>query len=61
MALSCTREIQVGYQEKFLLRKSGEVLEQAAQGSGGVTILGGVHEKGRCGTEGHGLEQSGMG
>ena len=56
MALSCTREIQVGYQEKFLLRKSGEVLEQAAQGSGGVTILGGVHEKGRCGTEGHGLE-----
>ena len=29
--------------------------EQAAQGSGGVTIPGGVHEKGRCGTEGHGV------
>jgi len=28
--------------------------EQAAQGSGGVTIPGGVHEKGRFGTEGHG-------
>ena len=35
-------EVQVGYQEKFLLRKSGNALEQAAQGSGGVTIPGGV-------------------
>ena len=26
-----------------------------AQGSGRVTILGGFQEKGRCGTEGHGL------
>jgi len=30
-------------------------LEQAAHGGGGVTIPEGVQEKGRCGTEGHGL------
>ena len=48
-------EVQVGYYEEFLLRKSDEALEEAAQGSGGVTIPGGVHEKGRCGTEGHGV------
>ena len=30
----------VEYQEKFILRKSGEILEQAAQGGGGVTIPG---------------------
>ena len=31
---------------------SGEALEQAAQGGGGVTIHGGVREMWRCGTEG---------
>jgi len=31
------------------------VLEQAAQGDGGVTIPGGVQETFRCCTEGHGL------
>jgi len=30
-------------------------LEQAAQGSGGVTIPGGVQKKCRCGTMGYGL------
>jgi len=30
-------------------------LEQAAQGSGGVTIPGGVQKTCRCGTSGHGL------
>jgi len=30
-------------------------LEQAAQGSGGVTILGGVKKIYRCGTSGYGL------
>lgn len=30
-------------------------MEQAAHGGGGVTIPEGVQEKGRCGTEGHGL------
>ena len=41
------------------LRKSGEALEQAAQGGGGVTVPGGVQERWRCGTEGH--ELVGMG
>ena len=39
----------------FLLQKSGEALEQAAQGSGEVTITGGVQETFRCCTKGHGL------
>ena len=39
---------------RFLLRKSGEALEQAAQGGGGVVVLGGVQEEGRGGTEGCG-------
>jgi len=30
-------------------------LEQAAQGSGGVTIPGGVRKTYRCGTSGYGL------
>jgi len=47
-------EVQVGYQEKFLLRRRGEALAQAAQGGGGVTILEGVQEMWRCSTEGHG-------
>jgi len=34
-------------------------LEQAAQGSGGVPIPGGVQKTCRCGTSGHGL--AGMG
>lgn len=34
--------------EKFILWKCGQVLEEAAQGSGGV------HGIFRCGTEGHG-------
>ena len=33
---------------------SGEALEQAAQGGGGVTIPGGGQEPWRCGTEGRG-------
>ena len=49
-------EVQVGYQEKLILRKSSEVLAQAAQVGGGVTIPEGVQEVWRCGTEGHGLE-----
>ena len=43
-------EVRVGYYEN-LLRKSGEALEQAAQGGGGVTIARGVQEAWRCGTE----------
>jgi len=58
MALICCGDVQVGHQEEFILRKSGEVLAQAAQGAGGVTIPGGVQEPCECGTEGCGLEQS---
>ena len=42
MALSCTGEVQVGYQEKFLLGNSGGELVQAARGGGRVTVPGGV-------------------
>ena len=48
-------EVQIRYQEKFLLHQSGDALAQAAQGSGGVTVPGGVQEPWRSGTEGHGL------
>jgi len=33
-------EVQAVNQEKFLLRKSGEAVKQAAQGDGEVTIPG---------------------
>ena len=48
------RDIQVGYQETFLLQKSGEALAQAAQGGRGVIVPAGVQELWRCGTEGRG-------
>lgn len=41
--------------KKNNLRKSGQALEQAAQGGGGVTSIGGVRELLRCGTEEHSL------
>jgi len=34
------------------------VLQQAAQGVGGITFTGSVQEKGKCGTEGHGGDGS---
>jgi len=34
---------------------SGQALEQADQGGGGVTIPGGVQKTCRCGTSGYGL------
>jgi len=37
-------DLQVGYEEKFILRMSGSALEQTFQGSGGVTILTGFQE-----------------
>jgi len=46
-------EVLVGYKETFLLQKSAQALEWAAQGGGGVIIPGGAQET--CGTEGHGL------
>jgi len=39
----------------FLLKNSAEILEQTAQGGGGLTNAGGVHEMFRCCSEGHGL------
>ena len=42
--LKLCQEFPAGYKEKFLLRKNGEVLAQAAHGGGGVTIPGGVQE-----------------
>lgn len=48
-------EVQVRYQEKFLIRKGGEVLEQAAQGDGEFVVPRSFQEMGIHGTEGHGL------
>jgi len=49
MALSCTRGVSGWmFEKKFPLRKSGEALEHVAQGSGGVTVSGGVQEMCRC-------------
>jgi len=44
---------QVGYQEKFILRKSGEAVAQAAQRGGGV-ISRSVQGPCGCDTEGYG-------
>jgi len=41
--------------QKISLLQSGQALEQAAQGSGGVTIPGGVQKICRYGSSGHGL------
>ena len=40
--------------KNFFLQKSGETLEQAAQGGDGVITTGGVLKLCRCCTEGHG-------
>jgi len=40
---------------KIFFTESGQTLEQAAQGSGGVTIPGDVKKTFRYGTSGHGL------
>lgn len=62
MALSCTKGGQVGYQQTFLFRKSGDALEQAAYGGGGVTVHESIQETHRSGTEGHSLVgMAGMG
>jgi len=48
-------EVQVGYEEKILLRKCGEVLKQVVQGGDGATILGGFQETCSYGTQRHSL------
>jgi len=40
---------------KNFCTESCKALEQAAQGSGGVTVSGGVQKMSRRGTSGHGL------
>ena len=59
VAISCARggSRQI-FGKIFFLRKSDELLEQAAQGSGGVTVSEGFQEKGRCSTEGHRIKES---
>jgi len=57
MALSFTRRGSGWILGKFLLRNSGDVLEQDAKGGGGVIIPGGVQEMCRCVTEGHGGDE----
>lgn len=47
----CQVRLKLGIRKKFFLRKSGELLEKAAEGSGGVTASGDVQENGRCGTK----------
>ena len=54
-----SREVQFGYEETFLFRKSGSTVAQLPRKVVAVTILGGVQEKGKCGTEGCG--HGGMG
>lgn len=50
MASNWATEIQVGYEEKILLRKNSTALAQAAQAGGGIAIPGGVQGVWRCGT-----------
>lgn len=42
VAWICAREVHAGWYEEFLLKKSGEVLEQFVQGGGE-----GLHKKGQ--------------
>lgn len=44
-------EVQVRYQEKFILQQSGDAVAKAAQGSGEVIIPGPVPELRSYGTE----------
>lgn len=55
MALGCTGRCSGWVLGRRLLRKSGEVLEQAPRGGGEVTVPVGLQEPWRCGTYGHGL------
>lgn len=44
----------MAYQEEFLHGESGQGLEWATQGSGGVPMPEGISEMSKCGTKGHG-------
>jgi len=45
---------RLDFRKKCLLRKGGETLAQADQGSGGVTVPGGLQEPWRHGADGCG-------
>ena len=47
--------IRLDIRKKNILKKSGETLEQAAQGGGRITIFGSIQETWRCGAEENGL------
>jgi len=49
------RRFRLDTRKHFCIEKAVKQLEQAAQGSGGVTIPGIVQKMCRCGTSGHGL------
>jgi len=55
MASGCARGGLDWILGKIYLLKQCQVLEQAAQGSGGVIIPGGFQKTCRCGTSGHHL------
>ena len=55
MASSCARGGSSWMLGKNSSQKRGEVLEQAAQGGGGVTAPAGVQKKGSNGPKGRGL------
>lgn len=48
-------EAEVGYQERSILQKSGQALEQAAQGEVMELLSPDVFSMFRCCTKGHGL------
>ena len=48
-------QFRMDIRKKFILRKSGDALEQAAQGGVGVTVPGGVQGMQGCSTEGRDL------
>ena len=50
--------LRLDLKKKFLLQKSDEALEQAAQGSGGVNVHGDIPETCRCLTSGNVREKS---
>lgn len=50
-------EVQIGYPEVFNNGEGDQALKYPAQGSGGVSDLGGMKEMCGCGTKEHGLYQ----
>ena len=60
MASSCVRGGSDWILGKMSYWQSGQALDQAAQGSGGVPVPGGVQNPCGCGSSGHGLAGRGV-